>query len=95
MKHSQKKKSLLALALSLAPTATTLLVKGQTIEGGILLGMSVVMVIAYDHYDDKAKQPSLPSGIDAETFEELASLGAEGINQFRQTLDEELESNDE
>jgi len=80
MKHKKKKKTMLGIATSLAPTATVFLVRGQYIEGAILLAMSVGLFLAYDYYDDKAKeQPRLPEGIDAKLFEEGADVAAEAV----------------
>jgi len=82
MKHSKSKKTLLGLATTLLPTATTMLVSGKHIEGGILAALAAGLFIAYDVLDDRAKgQPSVPEGIDEKTFEELAKVGAEAAEK--------------
>ncbi|UBF23184.1 hypothetical protein M1M34_gp033 [Haloarcula tailed virus 2] len=77
MKHSKTKKTLLGVGTALMAPAITMLVRGQTLEGGILLAMSVGMVVLYDQLDDKAKA-EMPSGVDEQTMKEIAELGAEG-----------------
>lgn len=83
MKHKNKKKSLLAVATSLAPTGIVLLTKGQPVTGGILIAMSVLLMLAYDHYDDKAKgTPKLPEGVDEELLTSLAYVSADTVKQL-------------
>lgn len=78
MRHSKTKKSLLAVATSLLPTAATLLVRGQLYEGIILSGMATALFVAYDYLDDKAKgEPRLPAGVDEDTFEDAAEAAGQ------------------
>lgn len=61
------------------PTGITMLIQGNQYQGGILIALSVVLMLAYDHYDDKVK---VPEGIDRETFLQLSELGADGIKEL-------------
>jgi hypothetical protein len=79
MKNSSKKKTLLGLATTLMPTGITMLIQGNQYQGGILIALSVALMLAYDHYDDKVK---VPEGIDRETFVQLSELGADGIKEL-------------
>lgn len=82
MKHSKKKKGLLSVAFSLIPIAVTMLVEGQTVEGGILVAIAAGLVILYDYYDDKAKAvPAFIQNIDQEVYEQIASIGADKVNE--------------
>lgn len=84
MKHSKKKKSLLALASSLVPVATALLSNGRYVHGGLVSLVTVGSFIAYDYFDDKAKgQTQLPAEIDAELIEQITGDLSEQINEQR------------
>lgn len=81
MRHSKKKKGLLSVAFSLIPIAVTMLVEGQTVEGGILIAIAAGLIILYDYYDDKAKAvPAFLQNIDQEVYEKVAEVGADTVN---------------
>lgn len=87
MKHSKKKKSLLTVALGLAPTAITLLTKERYVEGAILMVIAAGMIVLYDHYDDKAKQaPQVPGEVDKGTFKQIAKMGANVVEYAKEEI---------
>lgn len=95
MKHKNKKKSLLALATSIAPTGIVLVTKGQPIAGGVLIAMSVGLMLAYDHFDDKAKgEPTLPAGVDEELLESIAFMSADTITSLVDEYNSDTTSSD-
>jgi len=84
MKHSKKKKTLLGIAPSLAATGITLMVRGNTIEGAVLIGMSSLMLIIYDALNDRGYEiPEIPEGVDEKTFEEISEIVADRAKDYR------------
>jgi len=91
MKNTTKKKTLLSVAVGLAPTAATFLGNGQYVEGGVLTLITVGLVLGYDALDDKEKATvRLPDGVDENTFVDIAErLGKlEDNTNLSRTLDD-------
>ena len=92
MKHNKTKKTLLGVGTAVLAPAVTMLVQGNTVEGGLLMVIGVGMIVVYDHLDDKAKG-NLPSGVDEETVKEIADLGADGIRTLKEQYDSRTAAN--
>jgi len=89
MKHSKKKKTLLAVAPSLAATGITLVVRGQHYQGAALLVMSSAMFVIYDYLNDKGQPvPEIPAGIDEETFVEVAEVVGDRAEDYHDSTKE-------
>lgn len=88
-KHSKKKKSILAVATTLIPIATSYLNNGHIYEGAILAAIAAGLFVLYDYLDDPSK---LPAGIDAAMFEEVANMGADAARSLEDEYTERADS---
>lgn len=82
-KQKKLKNGLLGIGTSLLPASTTMLVKGQTVEGGILAVMAVGCVVGYAVLDDRHKD-ALLKFVDEETL-------TEGANELADVIEEQTD----
>jgi len=73
MVTSSTKGGLLATGTALTASGITMLIEGTAIEGALLAVMGVGLLTAYEYFDNRMKGvPSLPDGVDEDTFVDLA-----------------------
>ena len=97
MKNKNKKKSLLSLAVSLAPVGATFFGQGRYVEGAVVTAVTVGLILGYDHLDDKEKQSvRLPEGVDKETITDIAETVGEKADDvdLSKTLDDVAPNDD-
>jgi len=75
MKNTSKKKTLISLAVSLAPVGATFFGQGRYVEGAFVTAVTVVLILGYDRLDDKEKQSvTVPEGVDEDTIKDIAKI---------------------
>ena len=97
MKNKSKKKSLISLAVSLAPVGATFFGQGHYVEGAVVTVVTVGLILGYDHLDDKEKQSvRLPEGVDKETITDIAETVGEKADDvdLSKTLDDVAPNDD-
>lgn len=80
-----KKKSLIAIGTTLLSGGLMAVNSGQTVEGALGALIGVVCILGYDYYDDRMKgTPTLPEGVNQETLEQVATIGADQLTAMHE-----------